>query len=113
MGALLVAVSMARRLGMALAALLPVAAPAAAQEARRPPDLPSVAGGYWWPVPPPIPAGGCVWSNAVFSDGAILQWPEQPRAFFRCERGSWRSFDSFDAAASGRAPRAPATEPPR
>ena len=112
MGTLLVALAAARRrlrLAIAAAALASIATAATAQQARTPPDLPSIAGSSWWPVPPAIPAGGCVWNNAVFSDGAILQWPEQPRAFFRCVRGRWQSFESFDAAASGRAP---AAQPP-
>jgi hypothetical protein len=47
-----------------------------------------------------LPEGGCIWNNAVYSDGAIFERQQTPRTAFRCTQGSWQSFDSFDAARS-------------
>jgi hypothetical protein len=52
-------------------------------------------------LPPATPAGGCVWDNGVYSDGAILERRQFPTTFFRCTAGRWHSFDSFDEARAG------------
>jgi hypothetical protein len=84
-------------LPVALASLSTVAA---AQDLFVPePDFEAGTGGYFQPAPI-VPPGGCVWENAVFSDGAIIERRRQPWSFFRCMNGSWRSFDSFYAAAA-------------
>jgi hypothetical protein len=94
------------RISGAVAVLVPLATSALAQSVITTPDLGMGTEGYVQ-VPPPIPQGGCVWNNAVFSDGAILEKQQQPRAFFRCVQGTWQSFDSYDAARSGSEPAPP------
>jgi hypothetical protein len=64
------------------------------------PDQGMPGGAYALPQVIP-PEGGCVWNNATFSDGAVIERQQLPRAAFRCVRGSWRSFDTFDAARAG------------
>jgi hypothetical protein len=54
-------------------------------------------------VPPPVPVGGCVWENAVFSNGAIFERYIGRPFYFRCMDGQWHSFYSFYEARAGRA----------
>ena len=108
-----------RRFHAAAIALLPVTTIAAAQDYRTTAPGFGAEGGLYVEPAPTVPPGACVWGNVVYSDGAIIERPQQPHAFFRCVRGSWRSFDSFDAARAGRelAPEPPrsgsALQPPR
>jgi hypothetical protein len=53
-------------------------------------------------VPPQVPAGGCVWDNAVFSNGAIFERYIRRPFYFRCMNGQWQSFYSFNEARAGR-----------
>jgi hypothetical protein len=54
-----------------------------------------------YPIPPPVPAGGCVWENAVFSNGAIFERFLGRPFYFRCMNGQWQSFYSFHEARTG------------
>lgn len=56
----------------------------------------------YYVVPPPVPAGGCVWENAVFSNGAIFERYLGRPFYFRCMDGPWQSFYSFYEARAGR-----------
>jgi hypothetical protein len=88
--------------GLVLAALFAglAVAPAAAQGVM--PGVPDQAlpGGAFLQPQLILPQGGCIWNNAVYSDGAIIERQQLPRTVFRCVEGSWQSFDSFDAARS-------------
>ena len=53
-------------------------------------------------IPPPVPAGGCVWDNAVFSNGAIFERYLGRPFYFRCTDGQWQSFYTFYEAMIGR-----------
>lgn len=49
-------------------------------------------------LPPPIvPVGGCVWANAVYSNGAIVEqvYSIIQRSYLRCADGSWRPYRSY------------------
>jgi hypothetical protein len=49
-------------------------------------------------LPPPlVPAGGCVWANAVYSNGAIVEqvYSTIQRSYLRCADGSWRPYQSY------------------
>jgi hypothetical protein len=76
------------------------------------PEFGTGAGAYVQ-VPPIVPRDGCVWNNTVFSNGAILERHQMPRAFFRCVQGSWRSFNSFYDATVGRELARPGSATPR
>jgi hypothetical protein len=80
--------------------LATLAAPTEAQIAKNGPSLGSPLAEYL--VPPQVPAGGCVWDNAVFSDGAIFERYIGRQFYFRCMNGQWQSFYSFYEARAGR-----------
>ena len=46
---------------------------------------------------PLVPSGGCVWANAVYSDGAIVEqvYAVIQRSYLRCAGGSWRPYRSY------------------
>jgi hypothetical protein len=77
-----------------------LAAPADAQIVTYGPSVQSPLAEYL--VPPQVPAGGCVWENAVFSNGAILERYIGRQFYFRCMSGQWQSFYSFYEARAGR-----------
>jgi hypothetical protein len=63
-------------------------------------------------IPPPLPAGGCIWENAVFSNGAIFERYLGRPFYFRCVNGQWQSFYSFHQARTGRSEQ-PLLDPPQ
>jgi hypothetical protein len=71
-----------------------IAAPADGQIAVSPPVA--------YVVPPPVPEGGCVWDNAVFSNGAILERYLGRSFYIRCMSGRWQSFYSYHDATMAR-----------
>jgi hypothetical protein len=89
-----------------------IAAPADAQMLNNEPPLVGPPAEYV--VPLTIPAGGCVWDNAVFSNGAIFERFIGRPFYFRCMNGQWQSFYSFYEARIGRDdPPSPARGPDR
>ena len=76
-----------------------IAAPADAQVVRN--GYPVMSQPAEYLVPPPVPTGGCVWDNAVFSNGAIFEAYLGRPFYFRCMDGQWRSFYSVHEARIG------------
>jgi hypothetical protein len=65
---------------------------------------------------PPVPAGGCVWANAVYSNGAIVEqvYAIIQRSYLRCVDGSWRPYRSYlDAIAAHGDPKVLVPQPRR
>lgn len=85
---------------LGILALIAIATPADAQVIRNGSSIMSPPAVY--SIPPPVPTGGCVWENAVFSNGAIFERYLGRVFYFRCMNGQWQSFYSLQEARTGR-----------